>query len=703
MKSGFKKKALIFLFGAFLFIPFSFLVFGFSNNMNNHPIFQPSAEINLSNLTPIDYASLNNSWYHYPIDMIIIAPNDTDFLNALQPLSQWKNEKGVKTVILSNFSAYDGIDTAEKIRNMIKEYHNTYDTKWVLLAGDTDKIPIRYVFNPDVLDVVPPQTEYSSFSDYYKPTDFYYSSLEGTWDEDNDGNYGESAIYNANGIDEISWIPDVYVGRFPASDAKELAIMVNKSLNYEKDPDVGLWMNNMLLAGGISSYNPPEDEARLTEYIWQHYVINEMNFTHLTRTTASFTPTIPPLPNQIGILTHDSFRDSLNAGYAAIIIAGHADPTIINDASGTTFYRDADALNTLNYGMPSLIYADACTTSSYDQGDDSIGERLIKQNNSGAIGYIGGLRVTWYLDDDTNLEKLNRGNAKLFWQQFFEEKKFQQGRALYDSKVAYLNSDYFKRGVTSIDYEYQRKNVLSYNLLGDPELDVYTNISAPIPNYLNTTIFAGQLIELNIKDLYGRNTSNVRMNFRSADGKYFTAYSDNSGGIKVRLPPHINEKYNVTVTGHNITPIQFNFTTIQDTTPPELINISSNPKHPSISDNIQFDIKAIDNQSGLESAFVLLTSNDFNDYECFQARNNFTQNRENFDISLNKLKPGDYSFSIVLRDYNNNTMIYSNASFRFSILASIIDGTMIVAILMTAALSCIAIISTKKGFEKLRE
>jgi len=33
-------------------------------------------------------------------------------------------------------------------------------------------------------------------------------------------------------------------------------------------------------------------------------------------------------------------------------------------------------------------------------------------------------------------------DAKLFWEEFFLNKKFQQGRALFDSKVAYINSDY---------------------------------------------------------------------------------------------------------------------------------------------------------------------------------------------------------------------------------------------------------------------
>ncbi|MHA1980155.1 MAG: C25 family cysteine peptidase, partial [Promethearchaeota archaeon] len=542
------------------------------------------SSIDISSLPSTNFEELYNKWYKSKIDMIIVAPNDTNFINELIPLMEWKNQKGVKTIILSNFSEYAGSDNAEKIRNMIKDYHENENIQWVLLAGDAeeDLIPIRYTYNPDTV-VVSGQTEYSSWNESYKPTDFYYSALSGTWNEDGDCNWGENPENNVNGVDEIVWNPDVYVGRLPASNANELQIMVNKTLKYEINPEIGSWMNQMLLAGGVSSFLPPEDEARLTEYIWQNYILNHMNFTHLTKTTSSFTPSLPPEPNVLDDLNGTSFINGSNEGYSTIIIAGHADPTRISDASGTTFYTNTNALSSSNINKTSLIYADACTTSSYDQGDSSIGERLIKRLNAGAIGYIGGLRVTWYLDYDTELEKLNRGNAKLFWKQFFEEMDFQQGKALYNSKVAYLNSDYFQRGETSINLEWQRKNILTYNLLGDPEVDIYTDIPVSIPNYFVSPIHEGQLVSFSVIDNKGRITPNARVHLTTLDGKYFTAYSNKEGIVKFRLPAQSNEKYNVTITGHNLIPTYLNFTTIKDKHFPELRSIERIPNTPTIS------------------------------------------------------------------------------------------------------------------------
>jgi hypothetical protein len=606
--------------------------------------------------------------------MLIIAPNQSDFVDVLQPYAEWKNQKGVKTVILTNFCLYPGIDNAEKIRNMIKSYYDSDHIRWVLLAGDAedDLIPIRYVYNPDVV-VVPGNAEYSNFDAYYKPTDFYYAALDSNWNQDGDSNWGENPDNNANDIDEINWIPDVYVGRLPADNAVELSNMVNKTLKYEMNPENGDWMNHMLLAAGVSSdtFDEHEDEARLSEYIWQNYVINEMNFTHLTQTTGSFTPATPPVPNQKGDLTHTNFVNAFNDS-SVVFFAGHADPTQFTDASvyGPFYTRD-DASSSNNVNKPSLVYADACTTSPYDVqgsvGDNNIGENLINQPNAGAIGYIGGIRVTWYLPNDTELEKLNRGNAKLFFKEFFEEKEFQQGRALYDSKVSYMNSNYFKRGDTSMALEWQRKNILAYNLLGDPEVDIYTGIPTSVPNYFQGDVYEGQLVSFTLKDNFNRIVPYGRVHLTSSDGKYRTVYADINGKVEVRLPPQSNETYNVTITGHNLIPSSFNFTTKEDTDLPELINYECNPHSVTVNDNLCFNFISQDNHSGIESIFIALTKNNFQDYTLFRVGNSFNENFKDFNITLNKLKPGDYSYAFLVRDYANDTNLYIDSSFQFKI------------------------------------
>ncbi|MFX1502151.1 MAG: C25 family cysteine peptidase [Promethearchaeota archaeon] len=626
-------------------------------------------ELNLTVLPKINYSSLNNLWYDPKIEMLIITPNNSDFINAVTPLMEWKNQKGVKTIILSNFSLYEGRDSAEKIRNMIKEYYEKENIRWVLLAGDAQDnlIPIRKVYNPDVLRWGDGRSE-TVDGEEYKPTDYYYADLTGTWDNDDDSIWGEAPQDNTYGLDEISWTPEVYVGRLPADDAYQLEIMVNKTLKYETDPVVGDWMNRMLLAGGISDYPTSEDpdgeyESRLTGYIIENYAADVLNYTQLV--------------GEAGNLTQSALSNYFNDGYSTVLMAGHGIPTAYYRTPSSPGYTSLNAINSLNKNMPSLIYLDACSTSSYDYNDNSVGETLIRKENGGAIGAIGGLRVTWYLENDEDLEKLNRGNAKLFWREFFVNKKFQQGMALYDSKVAYINSDYYNRGEASTDLDFERKNILTYCLLGDPELDVYTNKPKVASNPFTGNIYEGQLISVILKDINNNIIPYGRIHLESSDGKYFTAYADKDGLISFRLPAQSNESYNVIITGHNLVPTHFNFTTLSDRTNPQLSRIDITPKNPSTSNQITFNIETYDNNSGVESVYLLISKNNFTTFSYYDSINNYEYDKELFKITIERLNSGDYSYCIISRDYANNSNIFYNSEFNFYISESFTKSLLI--------------------------
>ncbi len=696
-----KKFIYIFIIILIFFLPLSLsLGYSFKNSEENSfsekiRVSDGDPNVDVNFLPEINYASLNDTWYNPKIEMLIISPNRTDFINAVKPLMDWKNEKGVKTIILSNFSLYQGIDDAEKIRNMIKSYYEKENIQWVLLAGDAqdDLIPIRKVYNPDVLRWEDGRTE-TVGDEYYKPTDFYYANLTGTWDSDDDGVWGEAPQDSAYGLDEIPWDPEVYVGRFPADNAYELEIMVNKTLKYETNPEVGDWMNRMLLAGGVSSYYipqvsyyiPEEYESHLTSFIIENYAKDELNYTHLVE--------------EAGNLTHSNLRNYFNEGYSSVIMAGHGGrPQYYYKSPSSVGYTSSDAALSTNTHMPSLVYLDACTLSSYDY-DNSIGETLIKRESGGAIGVIGGLRVTWYRGYDDNLEMLNRGNAKLFFKEFFFNKKFQQGRALYDSKVAYINSDYYNRGDTSTDLDFERKNILTYCLLGDPELDIYTNKPKLALNPFTENIYEGQLVSITIRDFNGKIVPYARVHLRGSDGKYHTAYADENGLVSFRVPAQENEIYNVTITGHNLIPSYFNFTTIPDTTNPQLFGIDMMPKRPTTSNQITFRIETYDNNSGIESVYVLLSKNNFITYSYYSSTNYFEENKEVFNITTERLTPGKFSYCVISRDYANNTNVFYHSGFKFFVSETLINYILITSTFLVVAVIGISIFILFKGIRK---
>lgn len=645
-----------------------------------------SPDVDLSSLPQIDYKALNQSWYDNDLDMLIIVPNGSEsFRSAIEPLAEWKNQKGVNTLILSNYTLYGEPedDNQTKIRKMIKSYYESDGIRWVLLAGDAqeDLIPIRYVHNPDLIDLGNIDTEPIG-SEYFKPTDFYYADLTGTWDSDGDGDYGESAKYNANGEDEIDWSPEVYVGRFPANDANELSIMVNKTLKYEKNPKIGDWMNNMLLAGGVSENSGDgEDEARLTTYIWQNYVEEQMNFTHLCRTSPYYTAPEPKEP-----LDSTSFIGEFNEGYSAVIFAGHGGfrgaPTydnIYNDAFGY-IYSTSEAEDCKNNYYPSLVYADACVTSCYDiesgnkGNDDSIGEVLIKDINGGSIGYVGAMRLSLYYQNDLELEALNRGNAKLFWKVFFDDKTYQQGKTLYDSKMAYMNSHYYKYE-RNLDHEQaERKQLLTYNLLGDPEVDIYTSIPGKIEmNPFTSELYEGQMVNLTIRDNYSRPVVNPQLHIYNEDkGISRTVYGDNSGNIKFRLPLVSNITYNVSISGHNLSGLSnFTFNVLPDNESPVIRSTELKTTRPSVSTNLHFQINTSDDASGIESVFVLFSTNNFDSYFHYQITNAFDEDETFFELETKKFEPGTYKYLIYTRDYTNKSTFLYDSSFQIHIVVPI--------------------------------
>ncbi len=196
-----------------------------------------------------------------PYNYVIIT---TDSLQgAVQPLVTWKNAIGysVKVVATSWISTnYSGRDLPEKIRNFLINEYAEWGTKYVLIVGSHSTIPMRYCY--------PDPSDHDLNSDHTTPTDYYYADLNGDWDSDGDGYFGEY------GQDNISYHPEVYVGRIPFDDSAIVASICQKSVNFEQAS--GDWKKEALLLGAIANYGGENhgfllsrtDDAVLMEECW---------------------------------------------------------------------------------------------------------------------------------------------------------------------------------------------------------------------------------------------------------------------------------------------------------------------------------------------------------------------------------------------------------------------------------------------------
>src|ERR1022692_1767933 len=136
--------------------------------------------------------------------------------------------------------ATTGVDDPERLKRFLYDAWRKRHLKYVLLVGDVDVLPVRYM----VLDRVTP----AAFDYAFYPSDLYYSDLakqDGSFDDWNaqkDGFHaqyfgevrGEKNKKDPINFDQIDYRPDVAVGRWPVSTPEEVRVLAAKSMAYEK-------------------------------------------------------------------------------------------------------------------------------------------------------------------------------------------------------------------------------------------------------------------------------------------------------------------------------------------------------------------------------------------------------------------------------------------------------------------------------------
>ena len=622
---------------------------------------------NIISELPRDEIIQNESdWLPDQYEMLLISPENSSFVEAAQVFAEWKRQLGIPTLVVANWSDYEGIDGPEKIRNAIISYYNLYPIEWVLLLGDTEIIPIRYVYNPDSQLV----GDWEPVGDQsLKPTDYYYAELTSDWDIDDDGMWGEHSAYNSTSyIHELDYNPEVYVGRFPVDNTLELYNLFNKTMNYEKGIYAGDWMNKYLALSGVSDYPAPddldgEDEGILNQYILDNFVNNSMDWTHMLDYTEYYTPVDSA---RVMNLSKSTALEAINNGTSIIIYAGHGSPSRFA-ASNVLTTGDVPSLS--NFDMPSFIFGDACSTNSYDY--DSLGEDLIKQPETGAIGYIGSMRLSWYYPNDTNLVAVNRGLTKLYFNEMFNNSYFQQGKALYESKIAYVNSDYFKsRNVNFTYFEMERKSILSYMLLGDPSVYIYTDnpqlFSQLFPD--NMVAYEGSKYVIQIKSDLGTPVPNTKLTLWSDDGYYRVFNSDEEGNMVFTLPLE-NRSFEYSLSAHNMVYDSGSFNVDIDNKAPMIGESEISPDKPKADDFISFKTTINDYGLGICYGYLILSTDEFSNFSYYQLTPKYVDYK--YEVAL-KLEDGDYQYGIVSFDYMDN---YNSTLYTETLLISISPAT----------------------------
>ena len=197
-----------------------------------------------SNNYPVDPDSV-------PIEYMIITTGD--FAAELEPLRRWKTSKGYKTKIIiletDVYPNYQGIDNAEKLRNFLIDYKTTYpnDFNFVLLAGNKDVVPIRYT--------LPYDTDGQPALEYRIISDMYYADIDGNWEVDGDGVWGEP------NHDDPDFGAEIYVGRVAISEPGHATTWIEKLFCYEL-PGLGdpSYLNRVMISSSDQMANSDQPQ-----------------------------------------------------------------------------------------------------------------------------------------------------------------------------------------------------------------------------------------------------------------------------------------------------------------------------------------------------------------------------------------------------------------------------------------------------------
>jgi hypothetical protein len=220
------------------------------------------------------------------------------YATRFQPLADWKTQKGVPARVVTTDSIYPnfpGRDHAEKIRNYIKYAYENLGTQWVLLAGDAEGIPDRVAY------AMTCEAHGHPDEDSLR-ADLYYSDLDGTWDLNENGVFGEVA-------DSVDLYPEVFVGRSPTTTRPHAEYFTNKILTYERNPPVDYQLDILFLAE-ILWQNPFTDASVGKDLLDSLFVPDR------------FDP-ITKLYESLGNENYQSVMDALNDGQNLINHDGH--------------------------------------------------------------------------------------------------------------------------------------------------------------------------------------------------------------------------------------------------------------------------------------------------------------------------------------------------------------------------------------------
>ena len=308
-------------------------------------------------------------------DVLIIT--GSEFVSGYAEYCEYYNSIGMRNQIVTTdeiYAAMSGIDNQDKIRNyIIQEYQNN-GIIMVVLGGDVNIVPYRGFFC---------QVQSSSLYESNDiPADLYYNGLDGTWNDNNDGHWGEP------GEDDL--MPEIGVSRMSFKTATELQNMIHKTLSYQQNPVMGEF-HKVILAGEHLYDNPTSNGSDYLELLIG--IHDDNGYTTVGYpTTYDFTK----LYEELGTWSGSALKQAINAGTSYVHHDGHANSGYVAGWYGVS-NSDFSGANGVDHNY-TFFHSQGCDCGAFDE--NCILEKMVTIENF-AVAVIGNSRYGWFNEGQT--------------------------------------------------------------------------------------------------------------------------------------------------------------------------------------------------------------------------------------------------------------------------------------------------------------
>ena len=237
------------------------------------------------------------------------------FASALTPFVQWKQQRGFDVQLASTTETGSGY---AEIKDYITKKYREKKITYVLLVGDAEFV----AFHPG-----------SAGNASKNEADPLYGTIEG------DDNY-----------------PEIIISRFSVKDVRDVETIVNKIINYEKNPEInGQWYSK---ATAIAS-----NEGSPTDWERAELLREKLEGWHYNSVDKLYDPGVQA----------STVAEALDEGRGFINYIGHGSKT----SWGTSRFAVSDIKKLQNRNMTPFIVSVACVNGDFSGWGESFAERWL--------------------------------------------------------------------------------------------------------------------------------------------------------------------------------------------------------------------------------------------------------------------------------------------------------------------------------------